>query len=58
VGTNGVVIGRQHTATIARIKDEFDRPAARYAVDAGPGRPAGRRRPGERDPATARCAVS
>jgi SAM-dependent methyltransferase len=35
VGTNGIVIGRQDTATIARIKDEFDRLAARYAVDAG-----------------------
>ena len=35
VGTNGVVIGRQDTATVARIKDEFDRVVARYAVDAG-----------------------
>jgi len=35
VGSNGVVIGRQDTATVARIKDEFDRVVARYAVDAG-----------------------
>lgn len=35
VGSNGVVIGRQDPATLARIKDEFDRLAARYAVDAG-----------------------
>jgi SAM-dependent methyltransferase len=35
MGTNGVVIGRQDAATIARIKDEFDRLAARYAVGAG-----------------------
>ncbi|MGH3199366.1 MAG: class I SAM-dependent methyltransferase [Streptosporangiaceae bacterium] len=35
VGANGVVIGRQDTATVARIKDEFGRLVARYAVDAG-----------------------
>jgi len=35
VGSNGVVIGRQDTATQARIKNEFDRLVARYAVDAG-----------------------
>ena len=35
VGTNGVVIGRQEGATVTRIKDEFDRLVARYAVDAG-----------------------
>ena len=35
VGTNGVVIGRQDTTTVARIKDEFDCLVARYAVDAG-----------------------
>ena len=35
VGTNGVVIGRQDPATVTRIKDEFDRLVARYAVDAG-----------------------
>ena len=35
VGSNGVVIGRQDAATVARIKDEFDRLVARYAVDAG-----------------------
>jgi SAM-dependent methyltransferase len=35
VGANGIVIGRQDTATVARIKDEFDRLVARHAVDAG-----------------------
>jgi hypothetical protein len=35
VGSNGMVIGRQDTATVARIKNEFDRLIARYAVDAG-----------------------
>ena len=35
VGSNAVVIGRQQDATVARIKDEFDRLVARYAVDAG-----------------------
>jgi len=30
-----VVIGRQDTATVARIKTEFDRLIARYAVDPG-----------------------
>jgi hypothetical protein len=33
VGSNGVVIRRQDTATVARIKDQFDRLVARYAVD-------------------------
>jgi SAM-dependent methyltransferase len=35
VGANGVVIGRQDTPTVARIKTEFDRRIARYAVEAG-----------------------
>jgi hypothetical protein len=35
VGSNGLVIGRQDTATVARIKTEFDRLIARYAVDEG-----------------------
>jgi SAM-dependent methyltransferase len=35
VGSNGVVIGRQDTATVGRIKNEFDRLIAPYAVDAG-----------------------
>ena len=35
VGSTGVVIGRQDTATVARIKTEFDRLIARYAVDEG-----------------------
>jgi SAM-dependent methyltransferase len=35
VGSNGVVIGRQDTATVARIKTEYDRLIARYAVDPG-----------------------
>jgi SAM-dependent methyltransferase len=35
VGSNGLVIGRQDAATVARIKNEFDRLIARYAVDAG-----------------------
>ena len=30
-----MVIGRQDTATVARIKTEFDRLITRYAVDAG-----------------------
>ena len=34
VGSNAVVIGRQEGATVARIKTEFDRLIARYAVDA------------------------
>jgi hypothetical protein len=34
VGSNGVVIGRQDAATVARIKAEYDRLIARYAVDA------------------------
>jgi hypothetical protein len=33
VGSNGVVIGRQDAATVARIKAQFDRLIARYAVD-------------------------
>jgi hypothetical protein len=32
VGSNGVVIGRQDIATVARIENEFCRVAARYAV--------------------------
>jgi len=35
VGSNGVVIGRQDSATVARIKAEYDRLIARYAVDPG-----------------------
>ena len=35
VGSNGLVIGRQDAATVARIKTEFDRLIARYAVDGG-----------------------
>jgi ubiquinone/menaquinone biosynthesis C-methylase UbiE len=35
VGTNGVVIGRQDAATVARIKAEFDRLAAGYAAGDG-----------------------
>ena len=35
VGSNGVVIGRQDTATVARIKNEFDRLIARYATADG-----------------------
>jgi SAM-dependent methyltransferase len=35
VGSNGVVIGRQDPATVARIKNEFDRLVAPYAVDGG-----------------------
>ena len=35
VGTNGAVIARQDDATIERIKDEFDRLAARYATGDG-----------------------
>jgi SAM-dependent methyltransferase len=35
VGSNVLVIGRQDTATVARIKVEFDRLVARYAVGEG-----------------------
>ena len=35
IGSNGVVIARQDAATIARIKAEFDRLIAPYAVDGG-----------------------
>jgi SAM-dependent methyltransferase len=35
VGSNGLLIGRQDAATVARIKAEFDRLIARYAVDDG-----------------------
>ena len=35
VGSNGVVVGRQDSATVARIKAEFDRLAARYAAGDG-----------------------
>ena len=35
VGSNGVVIGRQDSATVARIKAGYDRLIARYAVDSG-----------------------
>ncbi len=35
VGSNGVVIGRQDAATVARVKTEFDRLAAPYAADGG-----------------------
>jgi SAM-dependent methyltransferase len=35
VGSNGVVIGRQDPATVARIKTEFDRLVAPYEVDTG-----------------------
>ncbi len=35
VGANGVVIGRQDAATVARISEEFDRLAAPYAVEDG-----------------------
>jgi SAM-dependent methyltransferase len=35
VGSSGVVIRRQDAATVARIKDQFDRLVARYAVDGG-----------------------
>jgi SAM-dependent methyltransferase len=35
VGSNGVVIGRQDAATVARIKAEYDRLVARYAVGDG-----------------------
>jgi SAM-dependent methyltransferase len=34
VGSNAVVIGRQDAATVARIRAEYDRLIARYAVDA------------------------
>ena len=35
VGSYGVVIGRQDSTTVARIKAEYDRLIARYAVDSG-----------------------
>jgi SAM-dependent methyltransferase len=35
VGSSGVVIGRQDAATVARIKAEYDRLVARYAVGDG-----------------------
>jgi SAM-dependent methyltransferase len=35
VGSNGVVVGRQDAATVARIKAEFDRLAAGYAAGDG-----------------------
>ena len=35
VGSNGVVIGRQDAATVGRIKAEYDRLVARYAVGDG-----------------------
>jgi SAM-dependent methyltransferase len=35
VGSNGTVIARQDTATVARIKNEFDRLAAPYAIGNG-----------------------
>jgi hypothetical protein len=35
VGSNGVMIGRQDSVTVARIKAEYDRLIARYAVDEG-----------------------
>ena len=35
VGANGVVIGRQDAATVARISEEFDRLVAPYAVKDG-----------------------
>jgi SAM-dependent methyltransferase len=35
VGSTGLVIGRQDSATVARIKAEYDRLAARYGVDDG-----------------------
>ena len=35
VGSNGVVIGRQEAATVARVKAEFDRLAAPYAAGDG-----------------------
>jgi len=35
VGSSGVVIARQDRATVARIKTEFDRLVAPYAVDSG-----------------------
>ena len=35
VGSSGVVIGRQDSTTVARIKAEFDRLAARYAAGDG-----------------------
>ncbi len=35
VGANGVVIGRQDAATVARISEEFDRLVAPYAVEDG-----------------------
>jgi hypothetical protein len=35
VGSSGAVIARQDDATIERIKNEFDRLAARYAIGDG-----------------------
>ncbi|TDC62511.1 class I SAM-dependent methyltransferase [Actinomadura sp. GC306] len=35
VGTNGVIVGRQDAATVARIKDAYDRIVSRYAVGDG-----------------------
>jgi hypothetical protein len=35
VSSNAMVIGRQDSATVARIKHEFDRLAARYAAGDG-----------------------
>ena len=35
VGSTGLVIGRQDSATVARIKAEYDRLIARYAVGDG-----------------------
>ncbi|WP_165495196.1 class I SAM-dependent methyltransferase [Actinomadura roseirufa] len=35
VGTNGVIVGRQDAATVARIKAAYDRLATRYAAGGG-----------------------
>lgn len=35
VGSNGIVIGRQDSTTVARIRTEYDRLTARYAADDG-----------------------
>ena len=35
MGSTGLVIGRQDSATVARIKAEYDRLIARYAVGDG-----------------------
>lgn len=35
VGTGGFVLGRQNAATVARVKREFDRLVARYAIGDG-----------------------